>query len=160
MPVPGSRLSPPKPLRRSRLTGLLLLMLPAGPAAAQVAPYQVAGDGIPASLTGLPGDAARGRASFGNRQVSTCLLCHADPSIEAPQATIGTSLRGVGTRLTPAQIRLQLVDARRLDPDTVMPSFYAVAGLRRVAQAWQDRPVLTAAQIEDLVAFLATLQTA
>jgi sulfur-oxidizing protein SoxX len=136
-----------------------LLVLTAGSAAAQLTPYQVVADGIPASLTGIAGDAAHGQAVFANRQVSTCLLCHADPNGEGPQAAIGPSLRGVGARLTPAQIRLRLVDARRVNPETLMPPFYALTGLRRVAPAWQGRPVLTATQIEDLVAFLATLQT-
>jgi sulfur-oxidizing protein SoxX len=159
--MPGSRPSPPRSSHRTRLRlGLPgLLVLTAGSAAAQLTPYQVVGDGIPASLTGAPGDVVQGRAVFANRQVSTCLLCHADPLVEAPEAAIGPSLRGVGARLTSAQIRLRLVDARRLDPDTLMPPFYAVMGLRRVGRPWQGRPVLTATQIEDLVAFLATLRT-
>jgi sulfur-oxidizing protein SoxX len=136
-----------------------MLLLIAGPATADLVQYQVVGDGIPASLTGVAGDAAQGQAVFAKRQISTCLLCHADPNVEAPQTAIGPSLRGVGARLTPAQIRLRLVDARRINPETLMPPFYAVTGLRRVAPAWQGRPVLTATQIEDLVAFLATLQT-
>jgi len=154
----GSRRSPPKSLPSLCLASLLLL-LSAASAAAQLTPYQVVDDGIPDPLTGAAGDAARGRAVFANRQVSTCLLCHADPSADVAQPTIGPSLREVGARLTPSQIRLRLVDASRLDPETVMPPFYAVAGLRRVAHAWQGRPVLTATQIEDLVAFLATLRT-
>ena len=153
----GSRRSPAKSLPSLSLAGLLVLSI--GSAAAQLAPYQVVDDGIPDSLTGAAGDAARGRAVFANRQVSTCLLCHADPAADAAPPTIGPSLKDVGARLTPAQIRLRLVDTRRLDPDTVMPPFYAVTGLQRVARAWQGRPVLTATQIEDLVAFLATLRT-
>jgi sulfur-oxidizing protein SoxX len=157
--MPGSRPLPPKssdrPCLPLGLPGLLVLI--AG-SAAQMMPYQVVGDGIPASLTGVSGNVAQGQAVFANRQVSTCLLCHADPNGKASQAAIGPSLRGVGARLTPAQIRLRLVDARRINPETLMPPFYAVTGLRRVAPAWQGRPVLTATQIEDLVAFLATLQ--
>jgi sulfur-oxidizing protein SoxX len=159
--MPGSRPSAPKCSRSTRLRlGLPgLWVLTAGSAAAQLAPYQVIGDGIPASLTSSAGDAAQGQAVFAKRQISTCLLCHADPNAEGPQAAIGPSLRGVGARLTPAQIRLRLVDARRINPETLMPPFYAVTDLQRVAPAWQGQPILTATQIEDLVAFLATLQT-
>jgi sulfur-oxidizing protein SoxX len=111
-----------------------------------------------ASLTGQPGDAARGADLFARRQVSTCLLCHSDPA-SAPVVAIGPSLANVGARLSEGQIRLRIVDAARLNPDTVMPSFYVTAGLNRVGAQWRDRPILDAGQIEDLVAFLVTLRT-
>src|SRR6185312_6482857 len=72
--------------------------------------------------------------------------------------TIGPDLRGVGARLTPGQMRLRLVDATRLNPDTVMPPYYRVDGLTRVADAQRGKPILTAQEIEDVIAFLATLQ--
>jgi L-cysteine S-thiosulfotransferase len=138
----------------------------AGPALAQTEPnpplvsYHVQDDGIAAPLTGQAGDPARGIAVFASRQTSTCLLCHADPTVPQPAAgTIGPSLAGVGSRLTPGQIRLRIVDAGRLNPDTVMPSFYAVGGLYRVGRQWQGKPILDAGQVEDLVAFLAMLQS-
>jgi L-cysteine S-thiosulfotransferase len=122
-------------------------------------PYRVDGDQIAAPLTGVPGDPGRGAALFGNRQISACLLCHADPATPQPSTeTIGPSLAGIGSRLTAGQIRLRIVDAARLNPETVMPSFYMTAGLRRVGRQWQGRPILDAAQIEDLVAFLAIQQ--
>ncbi|MCW3473917.1 sulfur oxidation c-type cytochrome SoxX [Limobrevibacterium gyesilva] len=133
-----------------------------GSAAAAPVPllaYNVAGDGIAAPLTGQPGDAVRGRQVVANRQVGMCLLCHMAPIPEERfQGNIGPDLRGVGSRLTPAQIRLRVVDAARLNPDTVMPSYYVVAGRNRVGGAWAGRPVLDAGQIEDVVAFLATLR--
>jgi sulfur-oxidizing protein SoxX len=117
------------------------------------------GDGIPASLTGRPGDPARGRAVVVNRQVGLCLLCHSGPFPEERfQGTIGPDLAGVGARWSEGQIRLRLVDGRRLNPDTIMPSYYVAEGLTRVAPAWRGKPVITAEQIEDVVAFLTTLR--
>jgi sulfur-oxidizing protein SoxX len=121
--------------------------------------YRVENDGIATSLTGGPGDPLRGAALFANRQVSTCMLCHADPAAaRLPPGTIAPSLADAGSRLTAGQIRLRIVDASRVNPATVMPSFYVIAGLNRVGRQWRDRPILDAAQIEDLVAFLATLR--
>lgn len=119
----------------------------------------VVGDAIPAPLTDTPADPARGRAVVESRQLGTCVLCHAGPfPAERLPATIGPDLRGVGDRLTPGQIRLRLVDPARVNPDSVMPAYYRVDGLVRVGAAWRGRSVLTAQQIEDAVAFLATLK--
>ena len=113
-----------------------------------------------ASLTGQPGNPARGRQIVENRQLSACLLCHAGP-FPAPhlQGNVGPPLDGVGSRLTGAEIRLRLVNPAKLNPDTVMPSYSALDGLTRVGRAWTGKPVLTGQQIEDVVAFLATLRT-
>jgi sulfur-oxidizing protein SoxX len=51
-----------------------------------------------------------------------------------------------------------MVDATRLDPATIMPPYYRVVGLTRVGSPWLGRPILTARQVEDVVAFLATLR--
>jgi L-cysteine S-thiosulfotransferase len=112
-----------------------------------------------ASLTGRPGDPGRGRQIVENRQLSACLLCHTGP-FPAPhlQGTVGPPLDGVGSRLTAGQIRLRLVDPAKLNPDTVMPSYSAVDGFTRVGRPWAGKPVLTGQQIEDVVAFLATLR--
>jgi sulfur-oxidizing protein SoxX len=124
-----------------------------------LAEYEVDRDSIPQPLGGLPGDPVRGAALFAARQVSTCLLCHADPSaVHSAGSAIGPSLVGVGSRLTAGQIRLRIVDAARVNPETIMPSFHVVQGLTRVGHAWQGRPVLDAGQIEDLVAYLVTLR--
>ena len=120
--------------------------------------YEVVGDAIPASLTGSPGDPARGRAIVTNRQVGLCLLCHTGPFPEERfQGTIGPDLGGVGKRLTVGQLRLRIVDAARVNPGTIMPAYHRTAGLARVAPAWTGRTVLSGGQIEDVVAFLATL---
>jgi sulfur-oxidizing protein SoxX len=119
------------------------------------------GDGtaMDTPLTGQPGNPERGRQIVENRQVSACLLCHSGPFPDPHlQGNVGPSLDGVGSRLTPGEIRLRLVDPAKLNPDTVMPSYSAVDGLTRVGKAWAGKPVLTAQQIEDVVAFLATLR--
>ena len=130
-----------------------------GAAARAAAPgYEVAGDAIPAPLAGARGDAARGRAIVADRRVGLCLLCHSGPFPEARfQGDIGPDLSGVGARLSAGQIRLRIADPKRLNADTIMPSYYRTDGLRRVASADRGRTVLTAQQIEDVVAFLATL---
>jgi len=92
-------------------------------------------------------------------QDSNCLLCHAVPEgIDRGAGNIGPSLAGVGRRLTEAQIRMRIVDPLRVNPDTVMPSYYKVEGLLRVAPAYRGKPVLDAQQVEDVIAYLRTLQ--
>jgi sulfur-oxidizing protein SoxX len=133
---------------------------PPGAAHAQAAlrPYEVAGDAIPASLTGAPGDPARGRAIVINRQ-NTCVLCHSGPfPDERFQGDLSPNLKGTGSRWTEGQLRLRIVDASRLNPATIMPSYYRVDGLTKVAAAWRGKPILTAEQIEDVVAYLKTLR--
>ena len=138
---------------------VLLLALGATPSAAQtLLPYRIVGDAIPAPLTGKPGDPARGRAIVLKRE-STCLLCHSGPFPEERfQGELSPDLKGTGSRWSAGELRLRMVDATRLNPATIMPPFYRIDGLNRVAPAWKGKPVLTAEQIEDVVAFLATLK--
>lgn len=118
----------------------------------------VVGDAIPAPLTDAPGDAARGRAIVAQRQVGLCLLCHSGPIPEERfQGNLAPDLAGAGARWTAGQLRLRLVDPQRVNPDSPMPAYYRVDGLNRVGRAWQGKPVLTAQQIEDVVAYLRTL---
>ena len=121
--------------------------------------YTVVGDAIPASLAGARGDAARGRGIVLDRHVGLCLLCHSGPFSEVRfQGTIGPDLKGTGARLSEGQIRLRIVDPGRLNAATIMPAYYRTEGLRRVAPAFRGKTVLTAQQIEDVVAYLATLK--
>lgn len=120
-------------------------------------PYRVEGDSIPAPLA-TPGDPARGREIAFGRE-GNCLLCHAVPDVgRRPTGNLAPPLAGVGTRLSEGQLRLRVVDSMRLNPDTIMPSYYRVDGLERVAEPWRGRPVLTAQQVEDVVAYLLTLR--
>jgi sulfur-oxidizing protein SoxX len=142
------------------------VMLAACAVAAPPAPAQealkrvtVVGDAIAGSLTGTKGDPARGRAIVTNRQVGLCLLCHSGPFPEEKlQGNMAPDLAGAGARWSEAQLRLRIVDASRLNPDTIMPPYYRIDGLHRVAPAFRGKPVLSADQIEDVVAFLATLR--
>src|SRR5262245_57963472 len=119
----------------------------------------VVGDAIPASLTGEKGDATRGRGIVADRTVGLCLLCHSGPFPEVRrQGTLAPDLRGTATRLNEGQIRLRIVDSRRVNPATIMPPYFVADGLSRVAPAFQGKTVLTAAQIEDVVAYLLTLK--
>ena len=144
-------------MRRAGLFVVLLAL--AGAARAQEPPVSVVGDAIPAPLTETPGDPARGRAIVANRSLGLCLLCHSGPFPEERfQGTLAPSLAGAGARWTPAQLRHRLVDGARLNPDTIMPSYYRTSRLHRVAKAFEGKTILTAQQIEDVVAWLATLK--
>ena len=146
-------------VRRSAL--LVLLCAATGTVASgqePLRPYVIVDDAIPASLTGTRGDPERGRAIVVARQY-TCLLCHSGPFPEERfQGNLSPSLKGTGARWNEGQLRLRLVDASRLNAHTIMPSYYRVEGLNRVAPAWRGKPILSAEQIEDVVAYLATLR--
>lgn len=123
-----------------------------------LAPYEITGDGIADSLTGAPGDAARGRALVLAR-TTTCILCHSGPFPETQfQGDLAPDLTGAGNRWTVSQLRLRIVDASRFNPDTIMPSYYRADGLVRVGRNFTGRPILSAAEIEDIVTYLATLR--
>ncbi|MEX2481731.1 MAG: sulfur oxidation c-type cytochrome SoxX [Gammaproteobacteria bacterium] len=129
-----------------------------GPAA-ELEPYSVRGDAVPEALGALRGDAARGRAIVLDRRRGNCLICHRVPvDDEAFQGEIGPPLAGVGSRLDAGQIRLRLIDQSRLNPATIMPPYYCISGLTDVAPEYRGRPALPAQAIEDVVAWLATLQ--
>ncbi len=136
---------------------LLPLLLAACVLPAQA--YEVVGDGIPQLLSATPGDAARGRAIAASRTAGLCLLCHRAPIPEERfQGDLATDLAGAGSRWSEAQLRLRLVNARRLNPASIMPAYYRVDGLQHVGEAWQGRTILSAQQIEDVVAWLRTLR--
>ena len=116
-------------------------------------------DSIPTSLTGGKGNPARGRAIVTNRQLGLCLLCHSGPFPEERfQGNLAPDLAGAGGRWTEGQLRLRIVDSSRINPATIMPAYHRTDGLTRVAPAWRAKPILSDEQIEDVVAFLATLK--
>ena len=121
-------------------------------------PYQIVGNAIPRPLTGAPGDPARGRVIVVRRE-STCLLCHSGPFPEERfQGNLAPDLKGTGVRWSEGELRLRMVDAARLNPATIMPSYYRLDGFVRVAPNFRGKPILTAEQIEDVVAYLKTLR--
>lgn len=143
---------------------LVLVGLSAGVAAAQddaplLPESRFVGDTIPEPLTDTPGNPERGRQIVLDREVGNCLICHRVPEpTERFMGELGPDLAGVGSRLTAAQLRLRIVDQSRLNPRTLMPPFYRVDQLTLVAEQYRGKPVLTAQQVEDVVAYLQTLR--
>lgn len=124
-----------------------------------MAAFTIVNDAVPQPLTGVAGDAARGRSIVANRQVGLCMLCHTGPIPEERfQGNLAPDLAGVGTRWSAGQLRLRMVDARTLNPQTIMPSYHRTDGFNRVAPAWASTPMLGAQQVEDVVAYLLTLR--
>jgi L-cysteine S-thiosulfotransferase len=122
-------------------------------------PYTIEDYSIRKSLTGKPGDPQAGAKVAVDRQLGNCLGCHAVPIPGEPfPGNVGPDLAGVGARLTEGELRLRLVDPKRVNEATSMPAFYKVDGLNRVAAKFAGKPMLTAEQVEDLVAYLASLK--
>jgi L-cysteine S-thiosulfotransferase len=139
----------------------LLLVWACASAAAQ--PALAVPDGLPQPLTAVPGDVARGLAIVGSREQGLCLLCHSGPlsaDFAHPQlqGNLATNLHGAGSRWTVAQLRLRIVDSRRINPDSLMPPLHSAVGGQRVGAAWQGQPLLSAQQVEDVVAYLTSLR--
>jgi sulfur-oxidizing protein SoxX len=121
--------------------------------------YQVVNRAIPQPLTAQPGDPEHGRRLVLEREAGDCTVCHAMPLPQRQfHGTIGPPLDGVGERYTAGELRLRLVDPQAINPQTIMPAYYKVAGLQRVLERYRGKPVLTAQQIEDVVAYLLTLK--
>jgi L-cysteine S-thiosulfotransferase len=121
--------------------------------------YRVEGSQIRVPLTVQAGDPVRGKTAVLSRDGGNCFLCHTVPDAgETPLGNIGPPLAGVGKRLTAAQLRLRLVDSTRINRASVMPAYYRTKGMRNVAPAYFGKPLLTAQQVEDVVAYLLTLR--
>ncbi len=117
---------------------------------------------MPKPLTALPGDATRGRDIALDKNVGGCVLCHALPGADGvvaePHGTLGPSLTDVGARLNAAQLRQRIVDPTRIDRSAAMPAYFRTAGLQRVAPAYRGKTLLTAQQVEDVIAYLVGLR--
>jgi sulfur-oxidizing protein SoxX len=124
-----------------------------------LAKFRVVADGIPEPIGGIAGDAKRGRTLILGRESANCVLCHAlpEPGVRF-SGDLGPPLGGVARTFSVAQLRLRVVDSMRVNPTTIMPSYYRIEGLDRVAGAYRDKPILAAEQVEDIVAYLATLK--
>jgi sulfur-oxidizing protein SoxX len=145
-------------VRAARFLASLLLAM-AMPAMASAQSAMVTGDAVVQSLTGSAGDPARGRAIIADRQKGFCLLCHGGPFPEEPlQGNLAPSLAGAGSRWNEGQLRLRLMDNKRVNPESIMPAYHRIEGLNRVGANWRDRPILSAAEIEDVLAFLMGLR--
>ncbi len=135
---------PPYSPRRWRGYGLLVAFMAVVP----LAEARVAG-----------GDAQRGRQIFLDRELGHCILCHQTKQVDAPfQGNLGPELSDVAARLTAAEIRAKVTDPTVANPESAMPAFRRTQGLRQVADARADKPILTAEQLADLMAFLVELR--
>jgi L-cysteine S-thiosulfotransferase len=113
------------------------------------------------SLTGRPGDPRRGKAVVMDSYAGNCAICHAMPIAELPSGAfgdLGPSLEGVGSRLTVRALRQRVVDSRKVSPDTLMPPYFSTQGLERVQSAYAGKTILSAEQVEDVVAYLESLK--
>jgi sulfur-oxidizing protein SoxX len=139
--------------------GLLFALLVSSAIAAEAVQIPpVTGDRILQPLTNVTADATRGASIFIDRQLGHCVLCHNITTLTtSSQGNIGPDLSGVGNRLDAAQLRLRLVDSTLLNADTAMPAYHKIEGLHQVDPSYSGKPVLDAQQIEDVIAYLATL---
>ncbi len=113
---------------------------------------------IPKSLTGQPGDPESGRKLAIDRKKGNCLACHAMPIPDQPfHGGVGPDLAGVGSRYDAGELRLRIVNPKFANPDTIMPAFYRADGLHRVLKGFEGKSVLSAQEVEDIVAYLQTL---
>ena len=151
------------PLRIVAIPGLMLaatlvMAASADEQAADQAAYQVIDNAIPDALTDTPGDPVNGRLIVRDATNATCLICHALPIPEEPDpGNIGPPLDGVADRYTQGELRLRLVDPKKINPETVMPAYYATYGLNRVLAQYAGEPIYSAQEIEDVLAYLMTL---
>lgn len=143
-----------------RIVCLLAVLVAAPASATDFVAWTAQGDGIAQALGGLQGDARRGRALVIRQDKGNCLTCHRMPIPEQGfHGTIGPSLAGVGARLSAAQLRLRVADEQRLNPRSIMPAFHRdPARLNQVAWEYAGRTLLTAQEVEDVVAYLGTLR--
>jgi len=116
-------------------------------------------DAINTPLENKVGNAARGEIIFAAREGGHCVLCHQIESLTAEfQGNVGPDLTYVGSRLTPAQMRLRIVDYDRVIPGTTMPSYYRTDNLHQLGQDYIGETLLSARDIEDIIAYLQTLK--
>ena len=124
-------------------------------------PYEVVGDiAVPKSLTGKPGDPANGRKVMANRKKGNCLACHKIAQMKdfLFHGEIGPELTDIAAAMPAEEMRLRLVNPKIVNPDTIMPAFYKNKGLTRVMKKFQGKSILTAQEIEDVIAYMRTLR--
>jgi sulfur-oxidizing protein SoxX len=118
----------------------------------------ITGDSIFESLSTEPGDAARGRIIVASRQTGLCLLCHSGPFPEERfQGNLAPELKASAARLNTPQLRARIVNAAHFNPQTIMPAYYQTGNLNRVAPKFIGQTILSGQEIEDVLAFLTSL---
>ena len=145
---------------RTSVVAAGVVMLGLASAEVGAASYQVVDDGVPASLTGNSGDAAKGKETAANRKQGNCLACHAisDLASMSFHGEVGPSLDGVADRYSEAQLRLILIDSKKIFEGTIMPAFYRTEGYTRPLKKFEGKSILSAEQVEDVIAYLQTLK--
>lgn len=121
-------------------------------------PFQVVDGAIAQALTATPGDPTRGRAIALDRSKGNCITCHELPVAADFQGNLGPPLLGVAERYSIGELRLRVVDGKRINPESNMPSYYRIHDLVAVRREWVGRPILTAQEVEDVLAYLQTLR--
>ena len=139
-------------------TGIAMVAPVLGALGSDLVPFTVSDHAIPAPLAREPADAARGRVIALDRSRGNCIACHEMPVQADFQGNLGPPLAGVATRYEPGELRLRIVDSKRINPDSNMPSYYRIEGLNNVRRQFAGRPILTALEVEDVLAYLLTLR--
>ena len=126
----------------------------------QLVAYEVVDENaIPQALTDQPGDPENGREVAIHRKKGNCLACHVMPIPEQSfHGEIGPDLNGVASRYDAGELRLRLVDPKVVNPGTIMPSYYRNDGYHRVLKDFEGKTLLTAQEVEDIIAYLQTLK--
>lgn len=151
-------------LKKIGSAALFAAVLAAGAVHAQEAevPYvkPVIADGaVAASLTGKPGNPEEGSKVVTTRGIGNCLACHQSKALSKEQFQGNTAppLDGAASRYTVEQLRAIIVNSKEaLNPDSIMPAFYVPDPAPRVAEKFKGKTIMTAQQVEDVVAYLAT----
>ena len=140
--------------KRIALAFLWLVILNLNAVHAQV----ITGDSIFESLSSEAGNPVRGRAIVASRQTGLCLLCHSGPFPEERfQGNLAPELKASVARLNAPQLRARIVNAAHFNPQTIMPAYYQTSHLNRVAPKFVGQTILSGQEIEDVIAFLMTL---
>ena len=126
------------------------------------APDDVAFDdygSVAMSLTGVAGDAANGRKLFANRKLGNCLACHQNDDLleQSFHGEVGPSLNGVGDRWNEEELRGIIANAKNTFDGTIMPAFYRTSGFSRNMTKFEGKSILSAQDVEDVLAYLLTL---
>ncbi len=142
------------------VSGVGMLAMSAGAMATDPGAIKFVDGTVPTALTDKAGDAANGKKLAINRKQGNCLACHVitELSNQPFHGEVGPPLDGVADRLSEAELRAMVVDAKISNEDTIMPAFYRVEGLNRVSKKFKDKTILDAQQVEDVVAYLKTLK--
>jgi sulfur-oxidizing protein SoxX len=139
--------------------GSLALLLSSPASAADLIKYQINNDAIATSLTGKAGDPVNGKKLATNRKKGNCLACHSMPIPEqAFHGNIGPDLKGISSRYSEGELRLRIVNPKVLNSETIMPAFYKADGFNRVMKKFAGKTIITAQEVEDIVAYLMTLK--